>query len=353
MHLVHGGDVYSARQRLGKEPLDFSANINPLGMPQEAINAAAAALRDCVHYPDPLCRELCTALSQAEGVPEGKIVCGNGAADLIFRLVTAIQPKRALLLAPTFAEYEQALRSVGCAVERFFLREEDGFALTEAFLQRLSPETDLVFLCNPNNPTGRTAEPGLLHRILERCRACGILLAVDECFNDFLEEPDRHTLKPVLAEAANLVLFKAFTKSYAMPGLRLGYCLCGSEILAERLFSCGQPWGVSIPAQAAGTAALRENGYLQRTRRLIGQERRWLSEQLQELGLRVFPSQVNYLLFRTETAMPLRERLEALGVLIRSCGNYWGLDGRYYRVAVRGHAENERLVAVMKRGLEG
>lgn len=352
MHLIHGGDVYSARQKMKQEPLDFSANINPMGMPPGAVRAAADALQQCTQYPDPLCRELRAALAAYEGIPAEQIVCGNGAADLIFRIVAATHPRRALLLAPTFAEYEQALRSMDCSIAYFPLQESEGFVLPEAFLQQLTPEINLLFLCNPNNPTGRTVSPALLQEIWKRCEEAGILLVVDECFNEFLEHPEQNTLKGVLKTGANAVILKAFTKSFAMPGLRLGYGLCGNRDLAERIFSCGQPWGVSIPAQAAGVAALQEQGYLERMRRLIQTERRWLSENLARLGLCVFPSEANYILFRTETEISLRERMEQRGVLIRACGNYRGLDDRYYRIAVRGHGENERLIAALKCALE-
>ena len=352
MHLIHGGDVYSARQKMKQEPLDFSANINPMGMPPGAVRAAADALQQCTQYPDPLCRELRAALAAYEGIPAEQIVCGNGAADLIFRIVAATHPRRALLLEPTFAEYEQALRAMDCSIAYFPLQESEGFVLPEAFLQQLTPEINLLFLCNPNNPTGRTVSPALLQEIWKRCEEAGILLVVDECFNEFLEHPEQNTLKGVLKTGANSVILKAFTKSFAMPGLRLGYGLCGNGDLAERIFSCGQPWGVSIPAQAAGVAALQEQGYLERMRRLIQTERRWLSENLARLGLCVFPSEANYILFRTETEIPLRERMEQHSVLIRACGNYRGLDNRYYRIAVRGHGENERLIAALKCALE-
>ena len=352
MHLIHGGDVYSARQKMKQEPLDFSANINPMGMPPGAVRAAADALQQCTQYPDPLCRELRAALAAYEGIPAEQIVCGNGAADLIFRIVAATHPQRALLLEPTFAEYEQALRSMDCSIAYFPLQESEGFVLPEAFLQQLTPEINLLFLCNPNNPTGRTVSPALLQEIWKRCEEAGILLVVDECFNEFLEHPEQNTLKGVLKTGANSVILKAFTKSFAMPGLRLGYGLCGNGDLAERIFSCGQPWGVSIPAQAAGVAALQEQGYLERMRRLIQTERRWLSENLARLGLCVFPSEANYILFRTETEISLRERMEQRGVLIRACGNYRGLDDRCYRIAVRGHDENERLIAALKCALE-
>ena len=352
MHLIHGGDVYSARQKMNQDPLDLSANINPMGMPPGAVRAAADALQQCTQYPDPLCRELRAALAAYEGIPAEQIVCGNGAADLIFRIVAATHPQRALLLEPTFAEYEQALRAMDCSIAYFPLQESEGFVLPEAFLQQLTPEINLLFLCNPNNPTGRTVSPALLQEIWKRCEEAGILLVVDECFNEFLEHPEQNTLKGVLKTGTNSVILKAFTKSFAMPGLRLGYGLCGNGDLAERIFSCGQPWGVSIPAQAAGVAALQEKGYLGRMRRLVQTERRWLSENLVRLGLCVFPSEANYILFRTETEIPLRERMEQRGVLIRACGNYRGLDNRYYRIAVRGHGENERLIAALKCALE-
>ena len=316
MHLIHGGDVYSARQKMKQEPLDFSANINPMGMPPGAVRAAADALQQCTQYPDPLCRDLRAALAAYEGIPAEQIVCGNGAADLIFRIVAATHPQRALLLEPTFAEYEQALRSMG---QKY---TSDGISTA------------------------------LFQEIWKRCEEAGILLVVDECFNEFLEHPEQNTLKGVLKTGANSVILKAFTKSFAMPGLRLGYGLCGNGDLAERIFSCGQPWGVSIPAQAAGVAALQEQGYLERMRRLIQTERRWLSENLARLGLCVFPSEANYILFRTETEIPLRERMEQHSVLIRACGNYRGLGDRYYRIAVRGHGENERLIAALKCALE-
>ena len=344
---IHGGDIY-------RNPgvTDFSVNSNPLGVQKEVLSALKEQLGKIAHYPDINCEALIREICRFEQVEEEQVLCGNGAADLIFRIVAATHPQRALLLEPTFAEYEQALRSMDCSIAYFPLQESEGFVLPEAFLQQLTPEINLLFLCNPNNPTGRTVSPALLQEIWKRCEEAGILLVVDECFNEFLEHPEQNTLKGVLKTGANSVILKAFTKSFAMPGLRLGYGLCGNGDLAERIFSCGQPWGVSIPAQAAGVAALQEQGYLERMRRLIQTERRWLSENLARLGLCVFPSEANYILFRTETEISLRERMEQRGVLIRACGNYRGLDDRYYRIAVRGHDENERLIAALKCALE-
>ena len=182
MKLVHGGDWAGYRAEFGCDALDFSANVSPLGLPAGVAAAITNALPTADRYPDPLCRELRAALAGAEGVPADWILCGNGAADLIFRLALAVRPRRALLPAPTFAEYEAALQTVGCAVQRVFLREENEFAVTEEFIDAVTPETDIVFLCQPNNPTGQVTPPALVERLVRRCAECGAVLVVDECF---------------------------------------------------------------------------------------------------------------------------------------------------------------------------
>ena len=173
MQLVHGGDWMGYRERFGHDALDFSANVSPLGLPKGVADAITAALPQADRYPDPLCRTLRAALSEAEGLPAEQILCGNGAADLIFRLALAVKPRRALVTAPTFAEYATALETVGCTVERFTLNEANDFAVTEEFLDAIVPGVEIVFLCQPNNPTGQLASPALVRRAAERCAACG------------------------------------------------------------------------------------------------------------------------------------------------------------------------------------
>lgn len=343
---THGGDWAGFALAHGCLPLDFSANISPLGVPRGVQEALREAAGQADRYPDPLCRELRGALSEHEGVPAEWILCGGGAADLIFRAVLALGPGRALVTAPAFGEYEAALESVGCAVERYALRPEEDFRLRPDILGKITPETDLVFLCEPNNPTGVTTPRPLLLRILERCRETGTRLVVDECFGDFLDEPELHTLKGALADFPNLLILKAFTKLYGMAGVRLGYALCEDTELLERMRRAGQPWAVSSLAQAAGVAALKETDYVRQVRALIAAERPRLAEQMERLGLRVVPGEANYLLFRSET--PLDASLGQRGILLRCCGNYAGLDGTWYRAAVRTRAENQRLIAALE-----
>lgn len=345
MKLVHGGDWAGYRAEFGCDALDFSANVSPLGLPAGVAAAITNALPTADRYPDPLCRELRAALAGAEGVPADWILCGNGAADLIFRLALAVRPRRALLPAPTFAEYETALQTVGCAVQRVFLREENEFAVTEEFIDAVTPETDIVFLCQPNNPTGQVTPPALVERLVRRCAECGAVLVVDECFLDFLPDRDAWTAKQLLRDAPQLIILKAFTKLYAMAGVRLGYALCGDATLLEKMRGAGQPWAVSSLAQAAGLAALQETAYAGAVRALIAEQRPRMAAGLRALGLRVMDGQANYLLF---CATPdFGEKLRRRGAVVRSCANYPGLDAAWYRTAVRTAEENTRLLQIM------
>ena len=344
--LTHGGDWAGYRAEFGRDPLDFSANVSPLGLPDGVAKAITASLATADRYPDPLCRALREKLAVAEGVPAEWLLCGNGAADLIFRLALAEKPRTALVTAPTFAEYATALETVDCRVERHFLQEENDFAVTDAILDAVHPGIDLVFLCQPNNPTGQLARPALVEALLRRCEAVGAVLAVDECFLDFLPEGQSLSAKRLLKTSRSLVILKAFTKLYGMAGVRLGYGLCADAALLERMRRAGQPWAVSSLAQAAGLAALTQRDYVRQVRALIETERPYLLAGLRALGLRVIEGRANYLLFRADET--LGERLEARGALIRRCGNYPGLDDTWYRTAVRTRRENDALLAALR-----
>ena len=349
MQLVHGGDWAGYRAQYGQDALDLSANVSPLGLPEGVAKAITAALATADRYPDPLCRALRAKLAVHEKMPTEYFLCGNGAADLIFRLVWAKKPRRALVTAPTFAEYATALESVGCTVERFFLREQEDFAVTDAFCAAIRPGVDMVFLCQPNNPTGQLTALPLMEQILRRCAACGTLLVVDECFLDFLPDHALHTAKGLLGEG-NLVILKAFTKLYGMAGVRLGYALSADTALLEQMQTCGQPWGVSSLAQAAGLAALEETAYVEKIRALIAEQRPRLTAGLRALGLRVLDGRANYLLFQAPET--LGEALRQRGAVLRSCANYPGLGPGWYRTAVRTGPENEQLLKLLAEVLE-
>jgi len=336
----HGGD------RQGRAiKLDFSVNTNPLGPPEAVKRAVVESANLLDQYPDPNCRELVKALAEHEGVPERYILCGSGAAELIYSYCGAARPRRALELAPTFSEYSSALEAAGCPVERWKLRIEDDFALQEDFLEALAESLwDALFLCNPNNPTGRLINTALLEEICKICHRRGVRLFLDECFLDLSD--GGQSMKRLLADVPELFLLKAFTKTYAMAGLRLGYGLSADRALLAAMSRGVQPWNVSVPAQAAGAAALGETAYLERTRQMIREERAFLAAELEKLGLSPCRSQANYLLFHSgrELQKPLLER----GILLRDCSNYRGLGPGWYRTAVRTREENRALLDALR-----
>lgn len=352
MALLHGGDWAGYQEEYGALPLDFSANISPLGLPEGVKNAIIRALAQADRYPDPLCRTLSRRLAESHGVPPQAVLCGSGAADLLFRLALARRPRTALITTPTFAEYERALGLSGCEVGCFSLSPEQGFPVTERILERLTPDLDVLILCEPNNPTGRTTPRQLLRRILSACEANGTLLVVDECFNGLLDEPEAHTLQNEVKAHQNLLVLRAFTKSHALAGVRLGYVLCGDPALLEAMAQAGQPWAVSMLAQAAGIAVLEDTGYRERLHELLKQERPRLKRGLERLGCAVTPGEANYLLFYHEDPA-LEVKLRRRGILLRNCANYQGLGPGYYRAAVRTAAENERLLQVLGEVLNG
>ena len=344
---AHGGDVLTASARYGGPVLDCSANLNSLGLPPAVGEAAAEAAKIAAPYPDPLCRALRAAIAAHDGVEPEQVLCGGGAADLIYRLVYALGPRRALVTAPAFSEYEAALAAAGCAVARHLLRRERNFDVDEGLLEAIGPDTELVFLCTPNNPTGRLIDQELLLAAAEKCRGLGAVLAVDECFLPLA--CGGPGLAPWLEEYPNLLLLRAFTKSYAMAGLRLGYALCADTALLERMSAGGPPWSVSTPAQAAGLAALTQCPHWpEKARAFLEGERPALAEGLSALGLDVVPGQANYLLFRAAGVTDLKERMLTKGVLIRSCANYHGLGEDWYRVCVGQAEQNRRLLAALR-----
>ncbi len=338
----HGGDIYER-----EIVYDFSANLNPLGMPESVKNALKKSISEWEKYPDPLCRSLVKKLSECENFPPENIVCGNGAADLIFRIVQTVKPKKSVVCTPSFSEYSKALTQSGSEISAYFLSEKSGFALDERILEMLDESVQMLILSTPNNPTGRTIDGELLRRICEKCEANDIVFLCDECFIDFTENVAHaeQFMNP------NVVVLKAFTKIYAMAGLRLGYALFGDAELAEKVRRNGQFWSVSAPAQTAGEAVLDEKNYLEKTLELEKAEREFLTENLRNFGFKVYPSEANFILFYTK--LPLDEMLLSEKILIRNCANFDGLEQGYFRIAVRSHEENFALVSAIERCLNG
>jgi threonine-phosphate decarboxylase len=347
---AHGGDVAQAARELGLPAsaiLDFSASINPLGMPTAVLEAAREALAQAIHYPEIAAASFAEALAKHHGLPVGHFLPGSGSTELLYLFPRVLRPRRALLVTPAFSEYERSLNQAGTAIDILPLRPEDDFRLEPArLLQRLRPETDLVLLANPANPTGGAIDPATVETIARSVRERA-LVAVDEAFVDFC--PQRSVLEAV-TDHRNLYVFRSLTKFYSIPGLRAGY-LAGPAAGIARLAAAKEPWTLSVPALAAARACLTQEAYRRRTLALVPVLRREMAEGLAALGLTVFPSEANFLLARLDgegqTAARLASALRKKGILIRDCSNFPSLDGRYLRVAVRSAEENGRLLQAL------
>ena len=351
----HGGACFPQGGVLAGGVTDFSVNINPRGMPpavEEALHRAVAA---CIHYPDPFASGLRAALAKHYAVGETQVFCGNGAADVIERLAEVLRPKRALLLAPSFSEYERALTRRGCHCDFHVLRREEDFQLTARVLDDLNAETDLFWLCLPNNPTGLVPAADLFARILTHCAELNITLITDECFFGFLNREDAPSLRNHLRAdvgGPRRILLGAFTKTFAMPGVRLGYCVSSDPALCASLFAAGQPWPVSVLAEAAGEAALASPDWERESAAKIALWRAELSAGLRALGLWVSESESNFLLVSDtepdaeKNAARLRFAA-AKGLPLRDCANFRGLSAGYFRTAVKTAKENRRLLSAL------
>jgi threonine-phosphate decarboxylase len=346
----HGGTIFAVARELGLQPeelLDFSASINPLGPPTGVWPAIEAAFRRVGHYPDSGCAELRLHLAGRHGLAPEQVVAANGSTELI-HLIPRLErfPKRkALLVGPTFAEYGHGLELAGWSRDYLFLSPADGFSLDLQRLQAaLAGGYDLLYLCNPGNPTGRLYPREEVARLLKLCREAGTFCVLDEAFMDFREEESAVEL---LADNDHVLILRSMTKFFGFPGLRLGYAL-GSKGLIAGLERLRPPWSVGTLAQAAGVAALADREHETRTREIVATGRQQLVEGLATIpGLTIYPGAANYLLVALPGGMAaseLRRRLLGERILIRDCGNFAGLDGRYFRVAVRSRGENERLL---------
>lgn len=339
---VHGGNIFHKNIKL-----DFSVNINPFGMPEAVREAALKGVLHSFQYPDIEKREITGALGRKFGISEKQIVTGNGAAELIYGIAAAFGPGRAAVIGPTFSEYERALRLYGWRVSSCLAKREDGYRFTESMLERLKEENNqAVFLCNPNNPTGRLADWAFLEDLSRLCHRKKSILVVDECFLEFTSRGERNSVRSLQAKYPGILILRAFTKLYAMPGLRLGYVLAGTEGVAERLARMLPPWNVSWPAQLAGCAALEEEAFVRKSRAFLLEEEKWMEKELEKQGFFVWPSDTMFCMFEGETN--LQEKCLEQGVYIRDGASFPGIRKGTYRIGIRRHEDNMQLLHVLK-----
>jgi adenosylcobyric acid synthase len=348
----HGGNVQqlaAAAGRSEKDLLDFSANINPLGLPEWLRSLVSSRLSSLVHYPDPNCSSLVATFASEFGIAPAEILIGNGSTELLYLLPRAVPRRRAVIPVPSYMDYAKACELAGLIVEKLPLEEAAAFKLDLSALAARLHGDELVFIGQPNNPTGLLVDPDALRRLAYDHPST--VFMVDEAFADFIDGLDSliHRRPP------NVVVLYSLTKFYAIPGLRLG-CAVADRGVAQKIRRILPPWTVNALAQAVGEAALRDKTYAEQTRALVKTLREQLCLDLQAIsGLTVYPGTANFLLVRIDredTNVPtLAQRMLSDGIAIRNCDNLAGLDARFFRVAVRTAPENALLCQSIRRAL--
>lgn len=366
---MHGGNIYENRIKY-----DFSVNLNPAGPPDSVREALAAALNHVEEYPDPEYRDLRRGLAERWQLSEEQLLLGNGASELIPGILRALAPRTCMVTAPCYSGYETALNSAApsCRIHRILLREEDDFTLPENICREIAcVKPDLLILTNPNNPNGKRIAASRIREIADACRETGTVLLMDECFLALSGGDEDSLIHRIRSDALPAVVLRAFTKTFAIPGVRLGYALCSAP-MAERIRRELPEWNLSIFAQYAGRAALEAaaggnvmrgtaaggtpapetsaggtSGYLTASVEMVAREREYLMAELESLGFRVFPSDANYILFQSRDR-ELHQKLLDKGILIRDCRDYHGLTAGFYRTAVRTHRENMALLQCLR-----
>lgn len=351
--LTHGGNITEIATRFKKEPheiIDFSANINPIGLPKGIIETITQNINKICYYPDPKCTELTNELAEYLGLKAENILIGNGSMEFIYIIPPTFKPERVLIVAPTFIEYELVTRVHGAELEFCICKERDNFEINVDRIVKHLPNIDMMFICNPNNPTGYVLAKEKLKFLASGCSKNEVMLVVDETFINFLEDEDEFTVMHNLTDI--LIVLRSFTKFFALPGLRLGY-LISSERAVQKIKKFQPVWSVNTLAQAVGKEIISNKQYIENTKRLIHNQLAFLQTQLATIRvIKVFPSVTNFILCKFNKVLNYNEIYETLiaehNIVVRNCSNFRGLTNRYFRVAVRSEKENEKLVTALK-----
>ncbi|MBO5566060.1 MAG: aminotransferase class I/II-fold pyridoxal phosphate-dependent enzyme [Succinivibrio sp.] len=364
--MLHGGEVYDKEIEL-----DFSVSLNPCGCPDKVKNALSGAICDVDKYPDMsqqrfrevvaraenmlACESANDGRSEHEILPDN-IIGGNGASELLAAIVNMLCPKKALLPIPSFYGYVHALgMAKECQVVTYQLCEEKGFELDDEFADEITGDIDLVILGNPNNPTGKCIKKNVLEAIIKKCKETKTELIVDECF--FRLSDHGTSARTYLDSYDNLYVVDAYTKLFSIPGVRVGFCLSQPENI-EKLRHFLPEWNMSAFAQAAGVACaemISEN-FMDITVETIKKEREYLALELRKLDIKAFESDTNFILIKVPDYMENSGSKGAISdsslytallnkhILIRDCSTFDGLSSGFYRIAVKDHESNIRLL---------
>lgn len=349
---VHGGNTEEIARKYkinSNEIIDFSANINPLGLNENVKTAMINAIDKTIKYPDITYFDLKNSIGEFEKVDTRNIILGNGAAEVIFNIARALKPRKALLPAPTFSEYEEAITSVNGEIEYYKLKEANNFKLDNGFINRIKDDIDIIFICNPNNPTGVLTTKEFIIEVLKKAVTTNTVVVVDESFLDFVKQNEIYLSNKLLNDYKNIIIVKSLTKFFAIPGARIGYGLCSNNEIINEISKVTVPWSVNIMSSDGVIQGLKEKDYIEKSIEYVKNEKEYLYSALKEIkSLKVFEPSVNFIMFKLLIDLDLKNELIKRKILIRSCDNYIGLSSSFYRIAVRTREENCRLISEIK-----
>ncbi len=344
--MIHGGDIYR-----NKVNMDFSVSLNPLGPQSAVLDAARESLSMAINYPDPRQEEIRDAIAASVGLPAEYVYGGSGASELMLATVRAVQPRRALLFEPGFSGYEHVLKAAGCEAVRHPLKSDEGFRLSFEDAEAMNEEVDIVFVCDPANPTGATIEDAVFLKIMERARDKGIYVCLDESFFFLSDKASKGNLRnrsDLVKNFDNLIILRSLTKVLAVPGIRMGYVLSAPANI-EKIIDQLPEWNLSVTGESAmraGLGLICDTDFISRSAAVIDEERAYMEGVLKELGYKVFDSTTCFILFKGPP--DLYDKLLEKGILIRDCTDYVGLSKGYYRIAVKEHSDNEELARALR-----
>lgn len=349
---VHGGEVWQTKKDLSfnrAELLDFSSSVNPLGASQKAIEAVKKSVGQIPIYPDSTSRKLREAIStNFKGVKPSNVIIGNGSTELIYLFCETFLEKKdiALIPAPTFSEYENAVKKAYGELRHIKL--PSNFHVGSNIFSHQINDAKVAFLCNPNNPTSIVTPFEILIEIIEEALDHDVLLFLDEDFLEFVDGNRHISLIDKIDCYPNIFVLRSFTKIFGLTGLRIGYGIASEETI-KLLSNAKMPWNVNCLAQVAALAALTDFKHLQKTHKLVSSEREFLTQELAQLKcFNQYPADANFVLIDIKesgfTSAQLKEKMLKHGILIRDCSSFKGLDNYYIRVAVKTREENERLI---------
>ena len=359
----HGGNIYKIfREKNIDKILDYSSNINPYGLPESLKKEIFEKLFVLERYPDPDYIELREKIAEKNNLNIENIIVGNGATEIIFLFMKILSPKKVLIVSPTFGEYERAIKASTLAndsleINYFELKEAENFVLNIKNLEtELENNYDLLILCNPNNPTGQFLKLKKLEEILKICEQKNTKLFVDEAFVEFVEDWENESIINSKENKENLFVIRAFTKFFAIPGLRLGYGICFNNNLLKKMLEKKEPWSVNNIADLAGKTVLDDENYIQKTKEWIKDQKKYMYENLNKIeGLRAYKTEVNFILLKIEDNLlekgldvkNLRKKMLEKGILIRDASNFIYLNKHYFRLAIKDKLNNEKVIETL------